>query len=216
MTRNATRARRGACLFSGVTLDEARSRLRAAPLAEFVRVRGRLVRELREDGEPRLARILAGTKKPTRSDWALAQVEAPVKAELERAREEALRAQEHSGGDALRAALSRYHAAVTAVVDAAKTILRRNGMPVTTTQERAMRATLERHGSDPLEALPKTRPARQLERVAGEHDRARRKSRAEGRARREAERNRTRARAEVERKTAALEAARRRLEALEH
>lgn len=199
-----------------MTLDEARSRLRAAAPGEFVRIRTELVRELKSEGENRLARLVASAKKPNRADWALEQVEPRLLSELESAREQARRAQEHLRGDTLRAAFARYHEAVTAVVDAAKAILLEHGMPVTTTQERAMRATLERRENDPLAALPKTRPARERKRVAAEHTKNRAKQRAKERAERAAKRRTERARAEVQRKAAALAAAQRKLHQIEN
>ena len=191
-------------------LAEARSRLRAAPPREFVRLRRELVAELRAAGEAHVAKLVASQKKPNRAEWALAQVGADRMRELERARAAARKAQEHASGDALRAAFAGYRRAVTAVLDDAVAIARKNGMTITAAQQREMRAALERPSNDPLEALPKSRP-RPKRRAAprrAAHDRAREK--LEQRAKRDLAKKEARA----ERAAADVAAARAKLEAL--
>ena len=138
-----------------MTLDEARQKLRAAKLADFTRVRGELAKELKEQGDPHLGRLLMSEKKPSSAEWAVAQVDDELKEEVERTRREAEHAQAKESGDALREALAAYRAAVNAAIDAAKTAMREADMAVNAATERAIRAAVEGHREDPLEALAK-------------------------------------------------------------
>jgi hypothetical protein len=134
-------------------LDEAKAKLRAATLEDFMKVRDDLVKALREQGDVHLARLVAGTKKPDRAAWAIGRVDASLRDALVIARGAAHAAQSHESGDALRDALAEYHRAVNAVVSAAKKILADAGMNASRANERAMHALLEGHAEDPLEAL---------------------------------------------------------------
>lgn len=134
-------------------LDEARAKLRDASYDDFMTVRDAVVKALRDQGDAHLARLVAGTKKPDRAAWALGRVDATLRQSLELARGAAQAAQAHESGDALRDALAAYHRAVTAVVAAAKEVMREHGMNVTRTSERAMHAILEGQSADPLDAL---------------------------------------------------------------
>lgn len=193
-------------------LAEARSRLRAAPLREFVRVRRELATELRAAGEAHLAKLVASRKKPNRAEWALAQVDEDRMRELEHARAAARKAQEHASGDALREAFAEYRRAVTAVLDEAVAIARENKMTITAAQEREMRAALERPSNDPLEALPKSRPKPKRRAAPASRARDRAREKLEKRAQRELAKNEARA----ERAAADVAVARAKLEALRY
>lgn len=134
-------------------LDEAREKLRKASFDEFMKVKGEVAKELRDQGDKHLARLVEGTKKPDRAAWALGRVDPALRQSLELARGAAQAAQAHESGDALRDALATYHRAVASVVDAAKEAMREAGMNVTKGTERSMHAILEGHTEDPLEAL---------------------------------------------------------------
>lgn len=138
-----------------MTLDEAREKLRAAKPADFTRVRGELAKELKEQGDAHLARLIASTKKPNAVEWAVARIDEELREDVERTRREAEHAQAKEHGDALREALGAYRAAVNAAIDSAKLAMREADMTVNAATERALRAAVEGHREDPLEALTK-------------------------------------------------------------
>ena len=138
-----------------MTLEEAREKLRAAKLADFTRVRAELAKELKEQGDAHLARLLLSAKKPNAVEWAVAHIDAELRADVERTRHEAEHAQAKETGDALREALGAYRAAVNAAIDAAKAAMQEADMSVNAATERALRAAVEGHREDPLEALGK-------------------------------------------------------------
>ncbi len=138
-----------------MTLEEAREKLRAAALADFTKVRAEIAKELKEQGDAHLARLLLSSKKPDKVAWALMRVDDELKHEVERTRTAAEHAQAKETGDALREALATYRAAVNAVIDAAKDVMKDAEMPVNAATERAIRAGVEGHHNDPLEVLRK-------------------------------------------------------------
>lgn len=138
-----------------MTLDEAREKLRAAKPADFTRVRGELAKELKEQGDAHLARLITSMKKPNAVEWAVARIDDEIREEVERTRRQAEHAQAKEHGDALREALGAYREAVNAAIDAAKTAMREADMTVNAATERALRAAVEGHQEDPLEALTK-------------------------------------------------------------
>ncbi len=136
-----------------MTLEEARAKLKAAPFADFMRIRKELAKQLHDEGAPHLGRLIASENKPTRAAWAVGRVDAEELATLEEARRAAAEAQGGNDGDALREALARYHEAVNGVLAAAKRQLEECGMAAGLAQERAMRAIVEHQGADPIEVL---------------------------------------------------------------
>ena len=138
-----------------MTLEEAREKLMAAAFADFVKVRTEIAAELKEQGDAHLARLLLSSKKPDRVGWALARVDDELKTTLERERTLAQAAQAHKTGDELREALASYRAAVTAVIDATKDVMKEADMAVNAATERSIRAAVEGRIEDPLEVLMK-------------------------------------------------------------
>jgi len=139
----------------GMTLEEAREKLKAAAFADFTRVRKEIADELKAQGDAHLARLLLSAKKPDRVGWALARVDDELKTTLATEHTLAQAAQAHKSGDELRDALASYRAAVNAVIDATKEIMKEADMSVNAATERAIRAAVEGRAEDPLEVLMK-------------------------------------------------------------
>jgi hypothetical protein len=138
-----------------MTLEEAREKLKAAPLADFTKVRAEIAQELKEQGDAHLARLLLSAKKPDKVAWALMRVDDDLKQKVTSTRAAAEHAQLRATGDELREALADYRASVNAVIDAAKDVMKDAEMPVNAATERAIRAGVEGHHDDPLEVLTK-------------------------------------------------------------
>ncbi len=138
-----------------MTLDEAKEKLRDAKPADFTKVRAELAKELKDQGDAHLARLVTAMKKPNAVEWAVARIDEDLRENVERTRREAEHAQAKEHGDALREALGAYRAAVNAAIDSAKLAMREADMTVNAATERAIRAAVEGHQEDPLEALTK-------------------------------------------------------------
>src|SRR5262249_47535917 len=132
--------------------DRALEELFAAAPAEFVEVRKRLVKELKQAGEKQAAANIGKAKKPSAAAWAvnrLARVAAAEIAQLVREgnelREAQLAAGRGGGSDALRKATAAERKRVDALVQRAERLLGEAGLGAGAEASRRLHATL--HGA---------------------------------------------------------------------
>jgi chromosome segregation ATPase len=114
--------------------EERLADLYEAPLEAFTAERDKLVRDLRADGEPELAREVGALKKPTRPAWAVNQgvrADPRAAARLAEAGERLASAQgsvlQGKGRDQLRAAMAEEQAAVEAMLEAIRSGIAESG-----------------------------------------------------------------------------------------
>jgi hypothetical protein len=127
-------------------LEEARATLYAAPLEEFVALRGRLVADLRARGEKELAKSVLALRKPNVPAWGLNQLvrQKPERLdELYEARAEAERVQSRGAAGEMRAAIVRYRSLLEQLVLWVKTCLEDAGHAPTKEQLRSLREALD-------------------------------------------------------------------------